>query len=140
MNTSAWSRPFDDLSSERVRLEADAVAVVLSAAEAGRVELVGSEYLDFEVEQNPDRERALRVAELVKLVSFKARISPGLAQRVRDLGGSGLRGLDALHIASAEAIGADLLLTTDDRMLRAAKRSGPRLALRVVGPIEALRE
>jgi hypothetical protein len=30
-NTSALNRPFDDQSSERVRLEADAVAAILAA-------------------------------------------------------------------------------------------------------------
>lgn len=138
MNTSAWNRPFDDLSSERIRLEADPVAAILSIAEARRVELAGSEYLDFEVDQNPDRERALRVAELVKLVSITARLSPNLAQRARALGERGLRGLDALHIASAETLEADLLVTTDDRMRKAARRAGADVVVRVVGPIEAL--
>lgn len=126
------------MSSERVRLEADAIAAVLSMAEARRVELAGSDYLDFEVGQTPDRERALRVAELVKLVAVKAPTSPSLAQRARELGNRGLRGLDALHIASAEAVEADLLVTTDDRMLRAAKRASAKVGVRVVGPIEAL--
>ncbi len=102
MNTSAWNRPFDDQSSERVRLEAQAIVAILSAAEARRIDIVGSEYLDFEVGQTPDLERAKRVAELVKLVRIKAKLSPGLAHRARNLRDLGLRGLDALHVASAE--------------------------------------
>src|SRR3990167_3161760 len=37
-NTSALNRPLDDLSSERVRLEAEAVVGLLAAVESGRVE------------------------------------------------------------------------------------------------------
>jgi hypothetical protein len=56
-NTSALNRPLDDLSSERVRIEAEAVVALLAAVEDGIVDWIGSEYLDFEVEQDPDDER-----------------------------------------------------------------------------------
>lgn len=138
MNTSAWNRPFDDQSSERVRTEAQAIVAILSAAEARRVDLVGSEYLEFELGQTPDQERASRVAALLKLVRVRAMLTPGLAHRARGLGDLGLRGLDALHVASAEDAKAELLVTTDDRMLKAARRRGSDLRVRVVGPLEAL--
>jgi len=44
-HTSALNRPLDDLSSERVRLEAEAVVGLLAAVEGGRVDWVGSSYL-----------------------------------------------------------------------------------------------
>ena len=52
-NTSALNRPLDDLSSERVRLEAEAMVALLAAVEDGTAEWVGSEYLEFEVEPGP---------------------------------------------------------------------------------------
>ena len=39
LNTSALNRPFDDLTSARVRLEAEAVAAIIAAAEAGQPEV-----------------------------------------------------------------------------------------------------
>lgn len=50
-NTSALNRPMDDLSSDRVRLEAEAVVGLLEAVESGGVDWVGSAYLDFEVDR-----------------------------------------------------------------------------------------
>ena len=47
-NTSALNRPRDDLSSERVRLEAEAMVGLLAAVESGRV-----------VDQDPDPEGVL---------------------------------------------------------------------------------
>src|SRR3972149_5217344 len=91
-NTSALNRPLDDLSSERVRLEAEAVVGLLAAVEA----------------------------------------------RARGLERVGFRGLDALHMASAEAGGAELLITTDDRMIRQAVRAGRDLRVRPVTPPEAV--
>jgi len=43
LNTSALNRPFDDLGSSRVRREAEAVVLLVSMVEEGRVELVSSE-------------------------------------------------------------------------------------------------
>lgn len=44
----------------------------------------------------------------------------------------GLRTFDALHLACAEAAGADVLLTTDDGFMRKASRGNgdPRVAVR----------
>lgn len=139
LNTSALNRPFDDLSSPRVRLEADAVVAVVAAIDAGRVELVGSEYLDFEITQTPDPERARRVRALLRGIALHVTISPSVAARAREIERFGFRGLDALHLAAAEAGRADLLITTDDRMLRRAARAGTQIQVRVVPPSEALR-
>jgi len=135
-NTSALNRPLDALSSDRVRLEAEAVVAVLAAVEDGALEWVGSEYLDFEIAQDPDRERVRRVTALLGLVRRRVEMSDAVVERARALQGFGLRGLDALHIASAEAGHADLLITTDDRMIRRAAGAGSTVSL--VGPVEAL--
>lgn len=136
-NTSALNRPFDDLSSERVRLEAEAMVALLAAVEDGALEWVGSEYLDFEVSQDPDRERVRRLSGLIGLAATRVETSDAVAERARALERLKLRGLDALHIASAEAGQADLLVTTDDRMIRRAAQAGRKVRVRLVGPVEA---
>jgi predicted nucleic acid-binding protein len=138
LNTSALNRPFDDLSSERVRLEAEAVVNLLSAAERGKAELVSSEFIEFELAQNPDPERAARVLSVLLTFPSRVPVSAETAKRAQDLERFGLRGLDALHVAAAEAAGAAMLVTTDDRMVRRATRAGDRLKVRVVRPSEAL--
>jgi predicted nucleic acid-binding protein len=137
-NTSALNRPLDDLSSERVRIEAEAVVALLAAVEDGTVDWIGSEYLDFEVEQDPDDERVRRVQSLLVLARMHVSASDAVADRARALERLGLRGLDALHAASAEAGGADLLITTDDRMIRRAARAERDLRVRLVTPPEAV--
>ena len=46
----------------------------------------------------------------------------------------GFKHYDALHIACAESGGADVLLTTDDRMVRLAKRHSTQLQVPVENP------
>ena len=137
-NTSALHRPLDDLSSDRVRLEAEAVVSLLAAVESGRAEWVGSAYLEFEVEQDADGERVRRVRSLLGLVRARVPASDAVAARARALEGMGFRGLDALHVASAEAGDAEILVTTDDRMIRQAARPRLDLRVRLVTPQDAV--
>lgn len=137
LNTSALNRPFDDHSSARVRLEAEAVAVLLAAIEHGAVEWISSAYVDFEVGQVADPERRYRVESLLTLASETVSMSSSVTKRARELERLGLRGLDALHVAAAESGRCDILVTTDDRLLRRASRAGDDIRVVVLTPAVA---
>jgi len=47
-----------------------------------------------------------------------------ICSRAKELEQLGIMSFDALHVASAEAAKADVLLTTDIRLINAAKRVG----------------
>ena len=138
LNTSALNRPFDDLSRERVRLEAEAVTLLLAAIERRAVEWVTSEYLVFEVSRIPDPERRHRVASFVGLASEALPVSSAVVMRARELEKHGLRGLDSLHVAAAEAARCDYLVTTDDRMVRRASKAGAATRVAIVTPMQAV--
>jgi predicted nucleic acid-binding protein len=61
-------------------------------------------------------------------------------ERAAVLTGWGLKTVDALHVACAEALRADVLLTTDDRLSAAANRPGTGLQVRVANPLSWLEE
>jgi predicted nucleic acid-binding protein len=63
-----------------------------------------------------------------------------LAERIKELGGLGFKSFDALHVASAEALGAEALVTCDHRFLATARRHASLLKVRVVSPIDLARE
>lgn len=69
-------------------------------------------------------------------------VTVGIAETARGthLESLGFKWLDALHIACAESGQADILLTTDDRMLRRAKRFHLQLRVRVENPYTWLEE
>jgi predicted nucleic acid-binding protein len=62
------------------------------------------------------------------------------AERARELRALGFRAFDALHLACAESAEIDLLLTTDDRLIRRAARVSNQLGVRVMNPLTAVRE
>jgi predicted nucleic acid-binding protein len=92
------------------------------------------------VNQTPDRDRARRVRALLRGVATRVGATATVISRARALERHGLRGLDALHVAAAEAGKADQLVTTDDRLLKRAARAGVALATRIVFPPEAMAE
>jgi predicted nucleic acid-binding protein len=49
------------------------------------------------------------------------RVDASIREHAETLEGYGLRAIDALHVACAEAAGADYFLTCDDRLLKKQK-------------------
>jgi predicted nucleic acid-binding protein len=70
------------------------------------------------------------------LSAVTSRVAIGVRerQRGRALESLGFRAFDALHIACAESAGAEVLLTTDDRLRKQAARQREKLALPVENP------
>jgi predicted nucleic acid-binding protein len=60
--------------------------------------------------------------------------------RARELHTAGYGAFDAMHLASAEAGRADVLLTTDDRFLKCAFRGDGLPLIPVRDPVSWLRE
>ncbi|MFL6208862.1 MAG: PIN domain-containing protein [Pyrinomonadaceae bacterium] len=140
LDACCLNRPFDDQTQNRIRLEAEAVLLILSQVEAGRWQWVGSEALDYEIEQTPNAERRMRVRLMTKAVHRSIKVEAAEEARAQQLATLGFHALDALHLACAESGGADVLLTTDDRLLRLAVRLSAQLHIRVENPLTWLQE
>lgn len=142
MDACCLNRPFDDLTQIRVRLEAEAVLAILEKVEAGIWTLLSSKVLVFELVQMSDY---VRRNQTLKFLSFaRERLPVGQAERVRAMTlrrNLALGEFDALHLACAERLRADVFLTTDDRLLRAIERaSGHPLSIPVANPLVWLTE
>jgi hypothetical protein len=86
------------------------------------------------------RARAARVRLWLESVPCSPVSDAELAGRVREFTAPGFRSFDALHVVSAEASGADVLCTCDDGLLAAAKRHVSEMRVRVMNPVELVRE
>ncbi len=137
LDTRSLQRPLDSKTDLRILLEAEAVLGLLALCQSGEAELIGSEALAFEVERNPNLTRQQYALETLSYAVFVVEITADVEERARWLVGAGLKPLDALHLASAEAAEADYLCTCDDRFLRRA-RGLANLATRVVSPLELI--
>ena len=134
LDVCCFKRPFDDAALERVRREAEAVAAILDAAEAGTFQLVRSPAHDFENERNPREDRRLATRLWLDAATALATASAAVTARAGELAGLGFGPLDALHLAFAEQSAARWFVTTDDRLLRRASAERERLRVEVLRP------
>jgi predicted nucleic acid-binding protein len=134
LDVCCLNRPFDDQIQERIFLETVAVEIVLERCQSGEWRLIGSEAIDIELRHTPDGERKQQMRLWANYAKTKIIISQQIESRVLELAQLGFKQYDALHIACAEAGNANILLTTDDRMLRLATRYKDLLEVRVENP------
>jgi len=132
-------RPFDDRSQPRIAVEAEAVLVILALCESHHVRLISSESLLFEIGRIPDQTRREDALTILKLAKEAVELTTEVEALARKLMASGLKTLDALHLASASTAKADYFCTCDDRFLRKAKTLNG-LDTRVVLPTELVME
>jgi predicted nucleic acid-binding protein len=140
LDVCCLNRPFDDQSQARIRLEAEAVLMVLARCETGDWEWLGSEVIGFEIKQTPDLERRRRVKVLALHSYHSVAVGQKEVERAQELESWGVSAFDALHLACAESGGADVFLTTDDHLLRKAAAYAGQLRCRVENPLTWLRE
>jgi len=124
LDNCCLQRPFDDRSQQRIRVEAEAVLAIIEMVERGDARILSSDALRFEIERTPDRvRREFATSVLEKAASF-VEAKEEVLTRAAVLVNSGVRPLDALHLASAETGGARYFATKDDRLLKVAQRVG----------------
>ena len=140
LDVCCLNRPFDDQTQDQIRLEAEAVLLILTHLEAGEWEWIGSEVLELEIEQTPDPERRLRVQLLTAQTHRSVPVENAETERAQQLEGFGFHPFDSLHLACAESGGADVLLTTDGQLLRLVSRLCRELRVRVENPLIWLTE
>ena len=93
-----------------------------------------------EVEQTPDLEKRIQAGTLLSLAHETAAVETMEILRGQQLESLGFKKQDALHLACAESVKVDIFLTTDDRLLRRAKRYQSQLFVRVENPVVWLEE
>ena len=135
LDACCLNRPFDDQRQPRIRLEAEAVLLILQRVAGGGVEWLGSSVLEFEIRRISDQERLRRVREMFTDVSRWVQVDETDIARGEELEALGFSDFDALHLASAERGGAEVFLTTDDKLLRRAERHAGQLRVRAVNPV-----
>lgn len=132
-------RPLDDKTQPRVKLESEAVLAILGMCESGAANLISSEVLELELDQNPDPQRRAYVAGILAIAAEFIAVDDQISDRAKELELAGFKAMDALHLACAESAHVDYFCSCDDRLLRRAKGM-PSLSIKVVAPLELAEE
>jgi len=140
LDVCCLSRPFDDQFQDRIKIETDAILSILTHCKIGEWELVGSEAIDIEISKIPDDEKREKINTLRSIANFRVAIDNEVEKRAVEISQLKIYSYDALHIACAERSKADIMLTTDDFLLKKPMQYMDSLMLRVENPVKWLME
>lgn len=121
LDCCALQRPFDDRSQMRVATEAEAVLKLFEACETGILQIVSSDVLLFElsrIDLSPRRTYCINI--LAKSSNF-IELSGSIETLANTHSESGIKTLDALHLAAAVEGNVDYFCSCDDAFLKKAK-------------------
>ena len=133
-------RPFDDQTQDRIRLESNAILAIIENCKNGKWDLIGSNMIDFEISKIPDEDKKEKVNILLSIVNSKIKVNAAIEKRSIELEKLNFYSYDALYIACAEHMNSDILLTTDDYLLKKAKQNISAFKVKIENPVIWLME
>jgi len=139
LDNCSLQRPLDSKNQIRIKIEAEAVLGILEGCEAGKMELISSDALVFEVIKSPNPARRHYALEALAKSSIFVALDGDIEKRAREFYALGIKALDALHLASAEKARADYFCTCDDNLLKRSKLIEG-LKTKAVSPLEVIGE
>ena len=134
LDTCCLSRLFDPPIQERIRQEAEAIYQILAYCFGGHWHWVVSDVLSDEVDQSSNLGMRFQIKNWMTFAHQTVSVGSSENERGRQLELLGFKRRDALHLACAERAEANIFLTTDDRLLRRAKRYHVQLHTQVENP------
>lgn len=136
LDTSIYNRPFDDQTQPKIFLETQAVAIIFQAIRTQTAELVSSSVLEYENSRNPDPVKQRAMSQYLQMAGSRWEVDEEIRQRGQQLEHNGLKAIDALHIACAEAASSNYFITCDKRLINRASN----LAMKVINPVDFVLE
>ncbi|MCK5522893.1 MAG: PIN domain-containing protein [Thiomargarita sp.] len=131
LDSSALNRIFDDQTQARIYLESSSMLLIFMLIENHFIEIVSSSALTFEKSQNPYDERRMFVDQVLQKATVFESGDKNTLKRAEEIEQQyGIKGVDALHLAYAEQLQVDALITCDDRMIKRYKGN-----LSVINPV-----
>ncbi|MDR0843453.1 MAG: PIN domain-containing protein [Acidobacteriota bacterium] len=138
LDVCCLNRPFDDLSNDRLRMEADAVLAILSRCKNGVWALLTSDVIKQEISRQTDTLRREKVEAFLSTAIEDLKTTEVAVAKAVSFQKNGIKVFDSYHLAVADENSCDVFLTTDDRFLNKATRQ--KINTRVANPATWLLE
>jgi len=117
LDTNVYARPFDNQTQPNIQEEANAFLTIIAAVKTGKLELLGSDILAFEVAQILSEDKRAKVEKAVTMCGQHVDQSDEILSLGKIIENRcGIRARDALHVASAILGVARYFLSCDQRI------------------------
>jgi predicted nucleic acid-binding protein len=138
MDSCCFNRPFDISEQERIFFETETILSIISRCDSGEWTLLASGTIYYELSQTSDEEIRENTLSLFSVAKEKVKLTAEQVERAKHFQKFGIKHFDSLHLALAEKAEADVLLTTDDKFIKATKKTDAKV--RVQNPANWLME
>ena len=121
MDNCCYNRPYDNQTQIRIHLETEAKLHIQDIIKNGGLELVTSYMLEYENGKNRFSHKRQAISDYM---STNESCYVGIerdeeAKKIAEgIMATGVKAMDALHVACAILAGSDYFITTDDRLLK----------------------
>ncbi|MCD7804694.1 MAG: PIN domain-containing protein [Oscillospiraceae bacterium] len=135
LDCCCYCRLFDDSTQEQVRAEIDAILTIYELHGLGLISIVGSEALNDEIGCISDSAKRRRILDDYYVVDEIVKFNDSVDLRSAQIQAqSNIHVYDSFHIACAEETSAEVMLTTDYRLIKMASRID--LRVKVMNPTD----
>ena len=121
LDNCCYNRPYDAQAQLRISMETQAKLTIQDLIASGSIELVSSFAIAYEQNRNPFQERRANIINFIKRYA-NVIIDSDKVDEIRKMAqpimATGIKRLDAYHIACALYADCDCLLSVDDRLLK----------------------
>lgn len=121
LDNCCYNRPYDDQSQVAISLEAQAKLHIQELIRKNEIELVSSWFITYENSKNPHDLRRKAIEEFLQdnvSIFVSSYYKPEVEKLINPIMNSGIKLMDACHIACAILTKCNCILTTDKRMLK----------------------
>ena len=138
LDNCCYNRPYDDQSQLKILMETQAKLSIQQQIRDGKLELVTSYILEAENAANPFQMKRDDIQSFLDAYT-KVYVSKNMDQDVRERAAeimqTGVKLMDACHVACAMLAGCELFLSTDRRLLKFQVEG-----MRIVNPVTFIME
>lgn len=138
LDNCCYNRPYDDQRQLRISLETQAKLNIQDSIRNGEIELVSSFVLLYEISRSPNTTSARSIEEFVEKYSAIFVSNKNLDKietLAEDIQSTGVKKMDAWHVACAIIAEAEYFLTTDKRLLKYNTDS-----IKMINPVDFISE
>ena len=140
LDVCCLNRPFDDQTQIRVHLEAEAVIAIIGQVENDAWQWISSDAVAYEISKTPNEERQERLWSMESSATTRIALTDSILSKAAKFQQLGFTTYDALHLVFAIEANVDAFLSTDDKLLKRARRYSEEIPISVANPLSWLQK
>jgi len=118
LDNCTLNRPYDNQEQIRIALETEAKLYIQTCIVKGSIEMAWSHMLYYENSKNTNIAKKNAIVNFAKNAKITVIGNANITLMANDIKATGVKEIDALHVACAIEANCDYFITTDDRVLK----------------------